>query len=250
MYICLKFVYSMAKFIINGGKKLSGIIEVRGAKNAALKAFGAALLTDKKVIIKNVPEVEDVKRLAEIIKGLGAEVEHVENGQYAVTAKNIKSHTINPEIAKKLRASVVLTAPLLARLGKVKFPHPGGCVIGERPIDVFIDGYKALGAEVGYLPVQAGADGLYEISVKKPRRSGRGPDTLSSGSKLPIKRCSFIGLKSFSQLLIRWPRRLQRLRFPILKTMLRPRRRSYCPPAFLVLHKPFLNPPYCNCKLL
>ncbi len=183
----------MEKFIIHGGKKLSGTIEVKGAKNAALKAFGAALLTDKKVTIKNVPEVEDVKRLAEIIKGLGAEVEHIRNGQYAVTAKNIKSHIIDPEIANKLRASVVLTAPLLARLGKVKFPHPGGCVIGERPIDVFLDGYKALGAKVNYLPAgQAGADGLYEIKAKKlqgskfvfPNISVTGTETLMMAASL------------------------------------------------------------------
>lgn len=158
----------MPEFIINGGKKLNGIIEVKGAKNAALKAFGAALLVSQPVTIKNVPEVEDVKRMSEILIKLGADVKHVKDGEYAVTAKKLTAFSIDPEISKKLRASVVLTAPLLVRLGKVKFPHPGGCVIGERPIDVFLDGYKALGAEV-----VSGGD-LYEISVKKPRHSGRG----------------------------------------------------------------------------
>jgi len=155
----------MSKFIINGGKKLSGTIEVMGAKNAALKAFAAALLTTETVLIRNVPEVEDIVRMTELLKDLGVDVEHVKRGVYKVTAKKINQFLINPEIAKKLRASIVLTAPLLVRLGKVKFPHPGGCVIGERPIDVFIDGYKALGADADY------KNGLYEIKAEKLKGS-------------------------------------------------------------------------------
>ncbi len=155
----------MSKFVINGGKKLKGSIRVMGAKNAALKAFGAALLTDKPVIIKNVPEVEDVKRMAELISKLGAEVKHSKTGEYTVIAKNLKTDLIDPEIAKKLRASVILTAPLLIRLGKVTFPHPGGCVIGERPIDVFLDGFKTLGATINF------SSGLHEIKAKKLKGS-------------------------------------------------------------------------------
>ena len=151
----------MEKFIINGGKKLNGSVEIRGAKNAALKAFAAALLTNKSVTLKNVPEVEDVSRITELIKSLGVKVEHIKKGEYKVTAKNISTEVLDPKIAKKLRASIVLTAPLLARIGKVKFPHPGGCVIGERPIDVFIDGYGTLGAKVAY------KNGLYEIATQK-----------------------------------------------------------------------------------
>lgn len=139
---------------------MSGTIEVRGAKNAALKAFGAALLTTEPVTIKNVPEVEDIKRMAELVRDLGVRVDKISNGEYRIIAKKINGHLINPEIAKRLRASIVLTAPLLTRLGKVEFPHPGGCVIGERPIDIFIDGFKTLGAKVDY------NDGLYGISAK------------------------------------------------------------------------------------
>ena len=155
----------MEKFIINGGKKLNGLIEVKGAKNAALKAFAAALLTTQPVILKNVPEVEDIKRMAELVKSLGVEVKHIRDGEYKIIAKKISTHLLNPEIAKKLRASVVLTAPLLVRTGKVKFPHPGGCVIGKRPIDVFIDGYIALGAKISY------KNGLYGISTQKLKGS-------------------------------------------------------------------------------
>lgn len=136
------------KFVITGGKKLSGSIPVRGAKNSALKLFAAALLTREQVTITNVPEVEDIHRIAEILAELGCTVEHPELGTYRVTAKDIKTSNINEEISKRLRASIVLTGPLLARTGKAEFPHPGGCVIGERPIDVFLDGYRALGSTI------------------------------------------------------------------------------------------------------
>jgi UDP-N-acetylglucosamine 1-carboxyvinyltransferase len=137
-----------ARFLIKGGKKLSGTIEVKGAKNAALKLFAAALLTDKTVTITNVPEVEDIIRTGELLVELGCVVEHPAPGTYLITAKNIATSLINPDVSKQLRASIVLTGPLLARTGKVQFPHPGGCVIGARPIDVFLDGYKAMGASI------------------------------------------------------------------------------------------------------
>ncbi len=148
------------RFVINGGKKLNGEIEVKGAKNAALKIFAASVLTPGTVNIKNVPEVEDIVRISELLKNLGVEVIHPKHGEYQITAAKIKTSAINPEIAKKLRASIVLTASLLARTGNVRFPHPGGCVIGERPIDLFLDGFKALGAKVTY------KNGLYDIKGK------------------------------------------------------------------------------------
>ena len=91
----------MAQFVINGGKKLKGEIRVSGAKNAALKAFAAALLTKEPVLIKNVPEVEDVSRMAELIKTLGPKVEHIRRGEYRVTADKLNSSEIEPEIGKK-----------------------------------------------------------------------------------------------------------------------------------------------------
>lgn len=151
----------MNQFIIRGGRKLKGVIEVRGAKNAALKAFAAALLTNKPVTIKNVPEVEDIKRTIELLRRLGAEIKRLRPGEYQVTAREVNSSVIDPGIAKRLRASISLTAPLLVRKGKIRFPHPGGCVIGERPIDIFLDGYKALGAKVQY------KRGLYDINAPK-----------------------------------------------------------------------------------
>jgi len=149
--------FYMDKFIINGGKKLKGAIEVKGAKNDALVIFAASLLISQPVTVSNVPDIEDTKRLLELMEKLGCKVKRLKHDEYLLTAQNLNSHLIDAEIAKKIRASILLTAPLLARLGKVKFPHPGGCVIGERPIDQFLDGYKNMGAKA------YGRGNLYEI---------------------------------------------------------------------------------------
>ncbi len=147
----------MDKFLITGGKKLKGHISVRGAKNAALKIFAASILTSKTIKVTNVPEVEDIARICDLLKELGVQILHPKHGEYHLTASRIKTSSLNPEIAKKLRASIVLTASLLARTGIAKFPHPGGCVIGKRPINLFLEGYKALGAKIKY------SNNIYEI---------------------------------------------------------------------------------------
>ncbi len=120
-----------SRFVVEGlgGKKtLRGEIAVKGAKNAALKALSASVLFDDAVSIENLPDIEDVKRMQELLAG-GLPV-------------------LKKEIAERLRASIVLTGPTLARYGTVTFPFPGGCVLGERPIDLFLGGFKALGAVV------------------------------------------------------------------------------------------------------
>lgn len=136
-------------FIIDGlaGKRLlKGNIPVYGAKNHALKAMAAAALIDGTSHFVNVPGISDVDSMARILEGLGAFVSR--NGtELSVNAKGISETVMNQELAKSMRASVVLIGPLLARLGSVTFPHPGGDVIGERPIDLFISGFEKLGAE-------------------------------------------------------------------------------------------------------
>ncbi|MDZ4226322.1 MAG: UDP-N-acetylglucosamine 1-carboxyvinyltransferase, partial [Patescibacteria group bacterium] len=121
------------KFIVEGlaGKKtLQGEVEIKGAKNAALKALPASLLFEDEMPIENLPEIEDVKRMQELIAGLK------------------EGPVLNKQIAERMRASIVLTGQVLARYGEVTFPFPGGCVLGERPIDLFLQGFKAMGAEV------------------------------------------------------------------------------------------------------
>ncbi|OGZ06428.1 MAG: UDP-N-acetylglucosamine 1-carboxyvinyltransferase [Candidatus Lloydbacteria bacterium RIFCSPHIGHO2_02_FULL_54_17] len=137
-------------FVVKGfaGKRtLSGSISVRGAKNAALKGIAASILFRTPVSFTNVPEIEDVSRMLEIVRTMGGSASFNDHCA-AVDASTLSETTITPEIAKRLRASIVLTGPVLARFGKAKFPHPGGCVIGERPIDLFIEGFEKMGARV------------------------------------------------------------------------------------------------------
>jgi len=131
------------RFIINGGKKLEGKIAVYSAKNAALKILAASVLTSKPVEIANLPQIEDINRMKELLADLG-----VKNNSDMFDCSRLKKSELNYDIADRFRASIVLTGPLLARTGRVSFPHPGGCTLGKRPIDFFIDGFKALGASI------------------------------------------------------------------------------------------------------
>jgi UDP-N-acetylglucosamine 1-carboxyvinyltransferase len=139
----------MSKYIINGGRPLSGTIQVKGAKNAALKIIPAALLSDQPLTITNLPAIEDIDRSLELLQSLGARVERSAHDCVIHPAPNLSTE-LNHSLANKLRASIMFVGPLLARFGQVKFPHPGGCVIGAgtRPIDVFLEGFKAMGAQV------------------------------------------------------------------------------------------------------
>jgi len=137
----------MSKFIIQGQKKLRGKIAVKGAKNNALKIIPASLLTTEKVTIHNIPNIIDVQMSLDLLKSLGAQIEKIGPNSITIEARNIKAENLDMEIARKIRASIMLVAPLLHRSKKVKMPHPGGCVIGKRPIDLFIDFFQKIGAE-------------------------------------------------------------------------------------------------------
>jgi UDP-N-acetylglucosamine 1-carboxyvinyltransferase len=132
---------------LGGERKLKGDIRVGGAKNHALKLFAASVLCETSLTLENVPEIEDIERMTEIIEKLGAIVTR-KGEAYQIDTTKITSGEIDRDAAKKMRASVVLTGPLLARFGATTFPHPGGDVIGERPIDFFIEGFKKMGATV------------------------------------------------------------------------------------------------------
>jgi UDP-N-acetylglucosamine 1-carboxyvinyltransferase len=151
------------KFVIRGGKKLSGKIEVMGAKNLALKAMAASLLFGNSVTIENIPQIEDVTRMSELLMDLGAAIKRPDERTLVIDSGDIKKTALRPDIAKKFRASIVLVGPLLVRSKKVSFPHPGGCVIGKRPINVFLDGWLAMGAGVKE------KKGRFEVSAKELR---------------------------------------------------------------------------------
>lgn len=139
----------MSKFIITGGRKLSGEIAVKGAKNAALKIIPAAILSEETITIHNLPQIEDVGKSFDLLTDLGAEIKWAGTSA-TINTKNINKIELNPKLADKFRTSVMFVGPMLARFGEVKFPHPGGCVIGagSRPIDLFLEGFKAFGAMV------------------------------------------------------------------------------------------------------
>lgn len=132
---------------LGGRQSLAGELAVGGAKNAALKALAASLLFKKELTVRNVPNIEDIYRMVELLRSLGLMVTH-KGSSYTIEVPHRVETSFSKEISQQLRASIVATGPMLARFGRVSFPHPGGCVIGARPIDLFIDGYKAMGARV------------------------------------------------------------------------------------------------------
>ena len=161
----------MSKFIIQGQKKLKGEISVKGAKNNALKIIPASLLTEEKITIHNLPNIIDVQMSLDLLKSLGAEIERIDDNSVTIEAKNIKAENLDSDIAKKIRASIMFVAPLLHRSKKVMIPHPGGCVIGKRPIDLFIDFFKKIGAEfkmndTNYIFTNEGLKGIKYVFTK------------------------------------------------------------------------------------
>ncbi|HUD03886.1 MAG TPA: UDP-N-acetylglucosamine 1-carboxyvinyltransferase, partial [Candidatus Paceibacterota bacterium] len=130
-----------------GEKKLQGEISVGGAKNAALKVMASALLFTDHVEITNIPEIEDVARIGELLEGLGAKIESSKNKRKIILPEKLKTDLLH-EPAQATRSSIVLTGPLLARMGRVSFPNPGGCNFGNRPIDLFLEGFRKMGAVI------------------------------------------------------------------------------------------------------
>lgn len=138
----------MEKFVIHGGAKLSGSLAVNGAKNHVLKMIPACFLADGPTTIHNVPQVEDVLRLLEIVENIGGQVKRIDGHTVSIEPPVDFKGQLPADLVPKLRASIVLVGPLLARYGVVNLPHPGGCNLGKRPIDIFISGFEALGASV------------------------------------------------------------------------------------------------------
>ena len=138
----------MDRLIIEGGYPLTGRVLVSGAKNAALPMMAAALLTAEEVVIHDVPNIEDVTVLTEVLRSLGAEVQRDAPHQIRIQAQNITNFVAPTELVRKMRASFLVMGPLLARFGRAGSAAPGGDVIGQRPIDVHLVGFRALGARI------------------------------------------------------------------------------------------------------
>jgi UDP-N-acetylglucosamine 1-carboxyvinyltransferase len=138
------------RFIVTGGTALEGTVKVSGAKNSALKLLAAATLTGERCRFTNMPEIEDVRVMAETLRDLGVVVDHPEPNVYEVSAGDVDWLFVPLEAAAKMRASFMLLGPLLSRFGEVVISNPGGDRIGRRPVNLHVDAMKALGAEIEY----------------------------------------------------------------------------------------------------
>ena len=138
----------MDAFLIHGGKRLKGATQVSGSKNASLPLMAAALLADGPVVLHDVPHLSDIQNMARLLRELGCEVEHDENGTMRLEVVDEGNSHARYDVVRTMRASVCVLGPLLGKRGNVLFSMPGGCAIGDRPIDLHLRGMAGLGADV------------------------------------------------------------------------------------------------------
>lgn len=137
----------MQKLLITGGNKLSGSVNISGAKNAALPLMAASLLTDETLTLSNIPDLADVKTLAKLLEQHGVTIHHSDNAM-VLNARAVDNFTAPYELVRTMRASVLVLGPLLARFGKARVSLPGGCAIGTRPIDLHLKALEKMGAVI------------------------------------------------------------------------------------------------------
>ncbi|NLV62877.1 MAG: UDP-N-acetylglucosamine 1-carboxyvinyltransferase [Clostridiaceae bacterium] len=151
----------MSVFIIDGGVPLKGTVRISGAKNAILPSLAACLLTEEKTILKDVPDLEDVHTMCNLLNSLGADTTfNKKDKEIIVNTSSINKYTALYELVNQMRASFLVMGPLLARKGRAKVSLPGGCAIGSRPVDLHLKGFSALGANINT------GHGYVEASIK------------------------------------------------------------------------------------
>lgn len=157
----------MASFIIEGGHKLHGAITPQGAKNEALQVICATVLTDEEVVIDNIPDILDVNNLIQLLRDMGVDVERLDKGKYRFCARTLNEQFLDSDLflqrCAKLRGSVMLIGPLMARLGHVTYAKPGGDKIGRRRLDTHFVGIQKLGADLTYNSQKK----AYELAARK-----------------------------------------------------------------------------------
>jgi UDP-N-acetylglucosamine 1-carboxyvinyltransferase len=140
----------MEKFLIEGGTPLSGVMTPSGNKNAALPLLAACLLTDEPVVLRNVPDIQDVQTMRKLIMSLGVEITELDRSTWRVQARQVIPTALDPDLCRKIRASILLAGPVTARAGELHLPPPGGDVIGRRRVDTHMLAIQKLGAEINY----------------------------------------------------------------------------------------------------
>lgn len=138
----------MSKFIIKGGTSLVGTIQIGGMKNAATPILAATLLTKKECIIDNLPRITDVEKMLEILKSLGSKIKWYHEHKIGIQNDNLNPATLDKKLVKSMRSSVLFLGPILSRFHFVEIPEPGGCIIGNRPIDIHLHALEKLGAKI------------------------------------------------------------------------------------------------------
>ena len=150
----------MEKLLIRGGNKLSGKINCSGAKNAALPMIAATILSDEDITLKNLPYLQDITTMFELLGSMGANITLDESMNFIISSKGIHDTEARYELVKTMRASILVLGPLVAKFGKAKIALPGGCAIGSRPVNFHLDALEQLGASInlenGYIEATAG----------------------------------------------------------------------------------------------
>jgi UDP-N-acetylglucosamine 1-carboxyvinyltransferase len=151
----------MEKLLIKGGAPLKGEISCSGAKNAALPMIAATILSDENIILKNLPYLQDITTMFELLGSMGADILLNENMDFTIATNNLKEKEARYELVKTMRASILVLGPLVAKYGKAKIALPGGCAIGSRPVNYHLDALEQLGATITL------KNGYIEASAKK-----------------------------------------------------------------------------------
>ena len=158
----------MEKLLIKGGNKLSGTITCSGAKNAALPMIASTILSDEKVTLKNLPYLQDITTMFELLGSMGADILLDEDMNFTIQSNNLKDIEARYELVKTMRASILVLGPLLAKYGKARIALPGGCAIGSRPVNYHLDSLRKMGAKIvlknGY--IEASAENLQGASIR------------------------------------------------------------------------------------
>ena len=163
----------MDSIVVTGGGALHGEIPIAGAKNACLTLRPATLLSDEPLTLTNAPRLSDIRTMSQLLASLGAEVASLQGGQVlALSSHDLTSHTADYDIVRKMRASILVLGPMLARAGHAVVSLPGGCAIGARPVDLHLKALEAMGAELelrdGYVHAKAPSGGLKGAVVEFP----------------------------------------------------------------------------------
>jgi UDP-N-acetylglucosamine enolpyruvyl transferase len=149
------------KFVIKGGKPLAGEVVINGMKNATTPILAATLLTEEPCIIDNIPRITDVEKMLEILKSLGSQIKWLDEHKARICNKDVSLASLNKAAVGAMRSSILLLGPILARFSEVTFPEPGGCIIGNRPIDTHLYALGKLGTNISR------ANGYWRLEAKR-----------------------------------------------------------------------------------